>query len=252
MENIVHLRRKTQVTFNKNYFENLAWSQNRVVVGIDEVGRGGLAGPVVTAAVILPPGATYRHLKDSKLMTPEERVKASKWIKKHCSYGIGIIHHRLINERNIWHATLLAMKKALIHVLAHPHGLGSPMAILVDAMPLNLLDTAYKAIPVHYFPIGERKSTSIAAASILAKVTRDELMRKMGGIFPGYNLEGHKGYSTPAHKKAVSELRHSIIHRVQFVERNVYQVQLQNDQEVQQSLLMMGNEDAGSTTTEIE
>jgi len=82
------------------------------------VGRGCLAGPVVTAAVILPPNKQpSRLLKDSKLMTPEEREKAVEWIDKNCWYSIGIVHHRIIDDRNVWHATLIAMKKALVHLL---------------------------------------------------------------------------------------------------------------------------------------
>lgn len=202
--------------FNKNYFEQAAWQSNQVIAGLDEVGRGCLAGPVVTAAVILPPGKTHRLLKDSKLMTREEREQAFAWISKNCWYSIGIAHHRIIDDRNIWHATLIAMKKALVHLLATaPY---KPVTIITDAMPLNLFDTAYKDIPLHYFPFGEKRSSSIAAASIVAKVKRDAMMRRYDQIFPGYELASHKGYRTPAHKKALADEGKSlIIHRDSYL-----------------------------------
>ena len=158
----------------KNQFETDAWAQNRVVCGIDEVGRGCLAGPLVTAAVILPPHKLSPLLKDSKVLTEAERLKAFAWINKYCWYGVGIVHNRIVDKHNIWHATLIAMKRALLHALsACPQ---TPQAILIDAMPLELSDTSYNGIPVHYFPQGERKSSSIAAASIVAKVKRDAMM----------------------------------------------------------------------------
>ena len=204
--------------FNKNYFEETAWAANQLICGLDEVGRGCLAGPVVTAAVILPLGKTHRLLKDSKLMTPEEREKAYAWIIKNCWYATGIAHHRMVDDKNVYHATLVAMKKALVHLLATAPI--CPAQIIIDAMPLNLFDTAYKAIPVHYFPFGERRSSSIAAASIVAKVTRDAMMRRMDTIFPGYLLASHKGYSTPPHKRIIREgHQHLIIHRDSFLNR---------------------------------
>lgn len=207
---------KSKIRFKKNYFENEAWANAQVVCGLDEVGRGCLAGPLVTAAVILPQGKTHRLLKDSKLMTPEERLKAFGWIQKNCWYSTGIVHHRIIDDRNIWHATLIAMKKALVHLLAiAPH---KPQAIIIDAMPLNLFDTDYKDIPVHHFPFGEKRSNSIAAASIVAKVTRDAMMRELDLVFPGYFLGQHKGYSTELHKKIIKEKDQKlIIHRESFL-----------------------------------
>ncbi len=204
--------------FNKNYFEEAAWAAGQVICGLDEVGRGCLAGPVVTAAVILPPGKAHRLLKDSKLMTPEERLKAFTWIDRHCAYSLGIVHHRLVDDKNVWHATLVAMKKALVHLLATSPA--QPAQIITDAMPLNLFDTAYKDIPVHYFPFGERRSSSIAAASIVAKVKRDAMMQRMDSIFPGYLLASHKGYSTPPHKRIILEgNQHLIIHRDSYLHR---------------------------------
>lgn len=199
----------------KNLFEKAAWIENRLICGIDEVGRGCLAGPLVTAAVIIPANKHMPLLKDSKILSLEEREKAARWITKHCSYGIGIAHNRLIDERNIWQATLGCMKRALVQLLAtSPH---IPKAILVDAMPLNLLDTSYHDIPVYYFPKGESLSTSIAAASILAKVTRDEIMQRLDASFPGYGFDQHKGYGTQIHRQALQKFDSSIIHRQSYL-----------------------------------
>lgn len=220
--------------FNKNHFEERAWAQNQVICGLDEVGRGCLAGPVVTAAVILPIGKTHRLLKDSKLMSPAEREMAYAWIIKNCAYATGIVHHRIVDDKNVYHATLVAMKKALVHLMAIAPL--KPAQIITDCMPLNLFDTAYKDIPVHYFPFGERRSSSIAAASIVAKVTRDNMMRRMDTIFPGYLLASHKGYSTPPHKRIMRQKsQHLIIHRDSFLAR--LSAPEQNNLQEQASLL---------------
>ncbi len=210
---------KVKDRFNKNYFENEAWAANQVICGLDEVGRGCLAGPVVTAAVILPSDKKpSRLLKDSKEMTPEERLKAFEWIEKNCMYSLGIVHHRMVDSKNVWHATLVAMKKSLVHLLAITPQ--KPSKIIIDAMPLNLADTSFSDIPVHYFPFGERRSSTIAAASIVAKVKRDAMMARLDALFPGYLLGSHKGYSTPAHKRILLEGKNQlIIHRNSFLGR---------------------------------
>ena len=202
----------------KNSFESDAWQQGNIVVGLDEVGRGCFAGPVVAAAVILPLNKSSRILKDSKIMTAQERDKAFQWIKKHCIYGIGIVHHRTIDQKNIWQATLIAMKKALMHALHGSPSLSTPSIIITDAMPLNLSDTHFRDIPVHYFPKGESKSSSIAAASIVAKVTRDAMMELYNQTIPGYGLTHNKGYGTAQHRKALKEHNHSFLHRRNFIE----------------------------------
>jgi len=202
-------------SFEKNSYEYAAWQDRSVICGVDEVGRGCLAGPLVTGAAILPIGCNYPGLKDSKLMSEQEREKAYQWIVKNCLYSIGIISHQTIDQCNIWNATLIGMKKAVLNLLAVCSQ--RPSAILIDAMPLKLLDTDYKEIPIFHFTKGESKSTSIAAASIVAKVTRDRLMKKLDPIFPGYRLAQHKGYSTKQHKAAVLAEGRSIIHRVSFL-----------------------------------
>ncbi|MDR3550379.1 MAG: ribonuclease HII [Candidatus Babeliales bacterium] len=206
-----------KVILTKNFHEYAAWAQNGYVCGLDEVGRGCLAGPLVTAAVILKPNKTHKLLKDSKVLTQEERLKAAKWIAKNAWFSYGIVHHRIIDQHNIWQANLIAMKKAFINVMAVAPG--RPMAIVVDAMPLSVLDTSFSDIPVHFFPKGERRSVSIAAASIMAKVMRDHMMTQLAPILPGYGLEQHKGYSTSQHMAAVKNLKPSIIHRTTFLKK---------------------------------
>lgn len=226
---------RQKVNLSKNSHEFLAWANQGVVCGIDEVGRGCLAGPLVTCAVILHPNKTHRMLKDSKLMTEPERLKAARWIVKNSWFSYGIVHHRIIDQHNIWQATLIAMKRAVINLLAiSPH---KPQAILIDAMPLTLQGTSFDSIPVHHFNKGESLSSSIAAASILAKVKRDGMMTAMGPILPGYLLEQHKGYSTAIHQKAVLELQRSIIHRQSFLKKlNTPHLNLSNAHEEQQSI----------------
>lgn len=213
-------------------YEMQAWQSGSLVIGIDEVGRGCLAGPVVTAAVMLPQNTAYRRLKDSKIMDADERLLAYRWIIKHCYFGIGIAHHRLIDEHNIWGANLIAMQKALVHLLAIAPV--RPTAILTDAVPLKLFDTAYRDIPVYHFAKGEKYSSSIAAASIVAKVTRDRIMEKFDTVFPGYKLAQHKGYGTETHQEAVRSFGPSIIHRTTFL----HDLLENENTEIQTSLFM--------------
>lgn len=210
------LKLRQKVNFPRNSHENSAWAHQGVVCGLDEVGRGCLAGPLVVAAVILPPNKTSRMLKDSKLMTEPERLKAAKWIENHAWWSYGIVHHRAIDQHNIYQATLIAMKMALMNLMAtSPH---KPEAILVDAMPLKLQDTNFKDIPVHHFPKGETLSCSIAAASIMAKVKRDAMMATLNTIIPGYLYQEHKGYATAKHQNALAQHKESIIHRKSFIQ----------------------------------
>ncbi|HEV2601170.1 MAG TPA: ribonuclease HII [Candidatus Babeliales bacterium] len=203
------------INFNKNSFERAFWKLNQSVCGIDEVGRGCLAGPVVSAAVILPVGKINPLLKDSKIMSEKEREKAYAWIVKHCYYAVGITHNRFIDEHNIWQATLMSMKKAYMHVLAKTPT--PPSAVLIDAMPLNFAGTCHQNTVFHYFPKGESLSSSIAAASIVAKVTRDRMMHQFDAIFPGYHLNDNKGYGTEQHQAALLIKPASVIHRNSFL-----------------------------------
>jgi len=121
----------------------------------------------------------------------------------------------MIDSHNVGQANLLAMKRALMHAMIQCPS--TPACILVDAMPLSLSDTSYAHIPVHYFPKGEHISSSIAAASILAKVTRDHIMQRLHHVIPGYCLDEHKGYGTKDHTHAITTRGASIIHRITFL-----------------------------------
>lgn len=195
----------------KNQYEHRAWSQNRSVFGVDEVGRGCLAGPIVTAACMLQPYTDYELLQDSKTLTQKELDQAYTWLTTHSSWAVSIIHHRIIDQHNIYRATQLAMKRSIIQLLSKHK---FPLAILIDAVPLNLHSLA---LDMHSFNYGESLSISIAAASIIAKVTRDALIDRLDQIIPGYNLAQHKGYGTADHTNLVSTLGPSIIHRNTFI-----------------------------------
>lgn len=204
--------------FNKNFFEQTAWNDNNLICGIDEVGRGCLAGPVVVAAVVLFPNKVSRHLRDSKIMTPEEREAAYRWIVKNSWNSTALVHHRAIDSNNIYYATLIAMKRAYVQLMSTIPQI--PTTLVIDAMPLKLDNTAHASTQVYYFPFGESKSSSIAAASILAKVTRDRLMANhFEKIFPAYEFASHKGYSTPPHKRHVRSMGHCLIHRMNYLAR---------------------------------
>lgn len=213
------IKKTVKIVFRKNFYENAAWAENKVLCGIDEVGRGCLAGPLVTAAVILPPNKHHHLLKDSKTLSQKELLQGYNWIVKKCEYSIGIASNYEIDTFNIWQATLIAMKRAVLNLMIQAEI--KPSAILVDAMPLKLIHTAYSKIPIYNFPKGETKSTSIAAASIVAKVTRDRIMRKLDPVFPGYLLRVHKGYGTKKHRAAIGDNKHTIIHRVSFLNKIV-------------------------------
>ncbi len=209
---MVTIRRKPD--FKKLMYEKEAWAKDELVCGVDEVGMSCFAGPVVAAAVILKSNASYKYLKDSKLMSSEERIKAYNWITKNCEYAFGIMHHRIIDSINIHQADIRAMRRAVTQLLSTCKK--SPSIILVDHVALKLnIDT-----PVIHFCKGESKSNSIAAASIVAKVIRDNLMSRMDSIIPGYSFITNKGYGTKAHKKAIGEYGISLCHRLSFC-RNV-------------------------------
>lgn len=202
-------------TLTKNSFEQIAWQQELTVCGIDEVGRGSLAGPVVACALILPIGQAPDFLRDSKEMTERQRIQAAAWIATHCIYAFGIVNNHDIDSNTIYQSTLQAMKKALINLYAQCTQL--PSAVLIDAMPLQMRNTHYAQIPIHHFCKGESLSSSIAAASIMAKVYRDDLMNHLHNVFPGYGLNRHKGYGTAQHQAAIIAKQHSLMHRRTFL-----------------------------------
>jgi ribonuclease HII len=215
MEKIRMVTARYKLRLKKNQFENDFWAKNMVICGVDEVGRGCLAGPVVTAAVILRPDKKSPLVKDSKLLGQDELLKAYQWIVKNSWFSYGIMNHRVIDAYNIYQATLRAMRRTTLQLLSHTPR--KPALFLVDAMPLDLSGTGYESTDVLYFPFGESKSTSIAAASIVAKVTRDAIMRRIDHIFPVYNFARHKGYGTLLHQEALRMHGPSIIHRTTFI-----------------------------------
>lgn len=166
-----------------------------LIAGVDEVGRGPLFGPVVTAAVILPKNYKLEGLTDSKKLTPRKRDEFYDIIMKDAiAVSIGMKGPEVIDEVNIYEATKLAMMEAI-------EGLNpKPEHILIDAMKLEKLD-----IPSTSIIKGDAKSESIAAASVIAKVTRDRILDEVGKQYPGYGFEQHKGYPTKAHIEAVKK-----------------------------------------------
>ena len=187
-------------------FEKMAWiSGARLVAGVDEVGRGSLFGPVVAAAVILDPSYRIRGLRDSKLLLPERREILAERIREHAiCWAIAAVDAARIDQINIYQASRLAMREAVMRLQP-----GSDH-VLVDAVRLDC-PLPQKAI-IH----GDALSASIAAASILAKVERDRMVREWDPVFPVYGLASNKGYSTPHHLSALREHGPSPLHRQSF------------------------------------
>ena len=178
------------------------------VAGVDEVGRGPLAGPIVAAAVILPPDCKIKGLDDSKKISPRRReILFIQIIKQAVAVGLGKVNHALIDRINIGRANLLAMKMAVEKLKLKPDYL------LVDGAR-NRLDVS---IPQRAINRGDAKCSSIAAASIVAKVTRDRLMKKYHVKYPFYGFDRHKGYGTALHLKQLSQYGPCPIHRRSFL-----------------------------------
>lgn len=189
--------------------DELAEKGYRLICGVDEAGRGPLAGPVCAAAVILPPHAEIPGLNDSKKLTDKKRRELFPVIcQQALAYGIAFSDEKEIDRINILQATFAAMKRAVDHLSIEPD------YILVDGNKLPDFET-----PAQYVIKGDSLSASIAAASVLAKVTRDDLMLKMAEDHPGYGFEIHKGYGTKAHYEALTKLGISPIHRVTFLKK---------------------------------
>lgn len=187
----------------------------RIIAGVDEVGRGPLAGPVVAAAVVLPEDFNVLGVDDSKKITEKNREKLFTEIKAECvSWGIGMASHEIIDEINILQATKLAMKRAVKDLeknLAN-RGAGSLDMVLFDAVEIEDLD-----IPQKSYIKGDAKVLAIAAASIIAKVTRDRMMIKYAREYPWYAFEKNKGYGTKAHYEGIREKGICPIHRKSFL-----------------------------------
>ena len=180
---------------------------NKVEAGCDEAGRGCLAGPVVAAAVILKNDADYLELNDSKQLTEKKRMQLRELIMKEAmSYGIGIVSPQEIDEINILNASFLAMHRALDQLTLQPE------LLLIDGNRFN----PYKKVKHVCIVGGDAKYQSIAAASILAKTTRDMLMVEYGEQYPVYNWKKNKGYPTREHKQAIADFGTTPLHRMTF------------------------------------
>ena len=177
------------------------------ICGIDEVGRGPLAGPVVAGAVILPKDHTILYLNDSKKLSEKKRELLYDEIMEHAvATGIGMVGPARIDEINILQATYEAMRMAIENLQVKPD------VLLNDAVTIPEVE-----IPQVPIIKGDAKSISIAAASIIAKVTRDRLMKEYDQVIPGYDFAGNKGYGTKAHLEGLQRLGPSPIHRRTFI-----------------------------------
>lgn len=187
-------------------YEEALWADGvEYVAGLDEVGRGPIAGPVVVAAVILPPHLLLPGIKDSKKLSAKKRYQLEPVIRRaSIAWALGAVGPHEIDQINILEATKLAMCRAIKMLPVRPQHL------LVDALELPL------PLPQTSIIKGDAQSISIGAASILAKCHRDRLMTVYDEMYPGYNLAKHAGYPTPEHKRAVWQLGYSPIHRKSF------------------------------------
>ena len=187
------------------HYERL-YPEKKAIAGIDEVGRGPLAGPVVTCAAILPDNCDILYINDSKQLSEKKRVELFEVLAKKCrAFSIGIADHEVIDEINILQATYEAMRQAVDGLAVRPDQL------LVDAVTIPGISVDQRGIIK-----GDAKSASIAAASILAKVTRDRLADNWARIYPGYGFEHNRGYGTKAHLDAIKRLGPCEIHRHSF------------------------------------
>ena len=191
-------------------FEEELFAQGyQMVCGVDEAGRGPLAGPVCAAAVILPPHLEIPGLDDSKKLSDKRRRELFPVIKEQAiAYGIGLASHEEIDEINILQATFLAMERAIAQLQIKPE------YALIDGNRAKDF-----GLPVKTVVKGDSLSANIAAASVLAKVTRDMLMEEAAVEYPGYGFEIHKGYGTRAHYDALREKGPSSIHRMTFLKK---------------------------------
>lgn len=193
---------------SNTYFERMCYNEGFIhIAGVDEVGRGCIAGPVVAAACILPKGYYDTSIKDSKMLSPQQRDAVYSILVKEpkVSYGIGIVSNRDIDRINILKATLLAMQLAINNLPI------SPDYILIDGNQLPTISVPHRGIIK-----GDQKSLSIAAASVIAKVTRDNLMREYDELYPMYHLIENKGYPTRKHIEGLDRYGPCAIHRLTY------------------------------------
>lgn len=187
-------------------FERL-YSEKAYIAGIDEVGRGPLAGPVVTCALILPKDCDILYINDSKKLTAKKREELyDELVSKCVSFGIGIENHEVIDSINILQATYSAMRKAIEN-----------LSIVPDQLLCDAVTIPEVTIPQRGIIKGDAKSASIAAASIVAKVTRDRMMDEFDKIYPGYGFASNKGYGSSEHIAALKKYGPCPIHRKTFI-----------------------------------
>lgn len=187
-----------------NQYENLYWDKNQYVIGIDEAGRGPLAGPVVVAGVIFPIGYDSKDIYDSKKLSLKKREELYKVILEDALYyNIQIVDEKDVDKYNIYQATKMANERIVLD--------SKCQVVLTDAMKLQLEN--YIVYPIIK---GDQKSCSIAAGSILAKVTRDHIMDEYDAIYPQYGFKKHKGYPTKAHLQALQQFGPCPIHRFSY------------------------------------
>ncbi|MCA1059185.1 ribonuclease HII [Rossellomorea aquimaris] len=204
-ERIKKVKEKEEFKILTRYETEVRHQGFKNIAGIDEVGRGPLAGPVVTAAVILPPDFYLAGLNDSKKLSESKREEYFNYIQEHAiSIGVGMVHAMEIDDINIYQATKKAMNDAIVNLSVKPDYL------LIDAMKL---ETPY---PSKSIIKGDSKSISIAAASIVAKVTRDRMMKEYAERYPGYAFEKNAGYGTKDHLMGLKRLGVTPLHRKSF------------------------------------
>jgi len=209
--------------FDKKYLRK----KIKYLAGVDEAGRGPLAGPVVAAAVIFKKNTQIIGVNDSKLLTEKQREKLYKKItSKALSYSVSVVESSVIDEVNILNATLLAMREAVESLKIEPD------LILVDGNK-----KFQSEIPVITIVKGDSKSFSIAAASILAKVTRDRLMKNLALEFPNYLWEQNKGYPTKQHREIIKQVGPSPLHRKTFLKKILSEQQISEFYNIEEKIL---------------
>lgn len=183
----------------------------RLVAGVDEAGRGPLAGPVIAAAVVLDPRRPIEGIADSKRLPPSRRRQLAATIRAQAlAWAIGQADAVEIDALDILHATLLAMRRAIVGLALRP------ALILVDGNRAPACDDLWGTVRAQAIVGGDATETAIGAASILAKTVRDSLLEQMDASYPGYGFAEHKGYPTAAHRRHLARLGASAVHRVTF------------------------------------